>query len=48
MFATVTYPYRDRETYEIHRTGDTVAYVGLVFFAEDIDFIVKGTIAATA
>lgn len=24
MFATVTYPYRDRETYEIHRTGDTV------------------------
>ena len=24
MFATVTYPYRDRETYEIRRTGDTV------------------------
>lgn len=24
MFATVTYPYRDRETYEIHRTGDAV------------------------
>ena len=24
MIATVTYPYRDRETYEIHRTGDTV------------------------
>lgn len=24
MFATVTYPYRDRETYEIHRTGDMV------------------------
>lgn len=24
MFAIVTYPYRDRETYEIHRTGDTV------------------------
>lgn len=24
MFASVTYPYRDRETYEIHRTGDTV------------------------
>lgn len=24
MFATVTYPYRDRETYEVHRTGDTV------------------------
>lgn len=24
MFATVTYPYRDRETYEIHRTGDEV------------------------
>ena len=24
MFATVTYPYRDRETYEIHRSGDTV------------------------
>ena len=24
MFATVTYPYRDRETYEIHRAGDTV------------------------
>ena len=21
MIATVTYPYRDRETYEIHRTG---------------------------
>ena len=29
-------------------TYDTVAYVGLVFFAEYIDFIVKGTIAATA
>ena len=28
-------------------TYDTVAYVGLVFFAEYIDFIVKGTIAAT-
>lgn len=24
MIATVTYPYRDRETYEIHRTGDEV------------------------
>ena len=24
MIATVTYPYRDRETYEIHRTGDMV------------------------
>lgn len=24
MFATVTYPYRDRETYEIRRTGDMV------------------------
>lgn len=24
MFATVTYPYRDRETYEVHRTGDMV------------------------
>ena len=24
MIATVTYPYRDRETYEIHRIGDTV------------------------
>lgn len=24
MFASVIYPYRDRETYEIHRTGDTV------------------------
>lgn len=24
MFAIVTYPYRDRETYEIHRTGDAV------------------------
>lgn len=24
MFAAVTYPYRDRETYEIHRTGDMV------------------------
>lgn len=24
MFATVTYPYRDRETYEINRTGDMV------------------------
>ena len=24
MFATVTYPYLDRETYEIHRTGDMV------------------------
>lgn len=24
MFATVTYPYRDRETYEIRRTGDAV------------------------
>ena len=24
MFATVTYPYRDRETYGIHRTGDAV------------------------
>ena len=24
MIATVTYPYRGRETYEIHRTGDTV------------------------
>ena len=24
MFAIVTYPYRDRETYEIRRTGDTV------------------------
>lgn len=24
MIATVTYPYRDRETYEIHRTGDSV------------------------
>lgn len=29
-------------------TYDTVAYVGLCFFAEYIDFIVKGTIAATA
>lgn len=29
-------------------TYDTVAYVGLVFFAEYIDFVVKGTIAATA
>lgn len=29
-------------------TYDTVAYVGLVFFAEYVDFIVKGTIAATA
>lgn len=29
-------------------TYDTVAYAGLVFFAEYIDFIVKGTIAATA
>ena len=29
-------------------TYDTVAYVGLFFFAEYIDFIVKGTIAATA
>lgn len=24
MIAIVTYPYRDRETYEIHRTGDEV------------------------
>ena len=24
MIATVTYPYRDRETYEIHRAGDEV------------------------
>lgn len=29
-------------------TYDTVAYVGLVFFAEYIDFVVKGTIAPTA
>ena len=29
-------------------TYDTVAYVGFVFFAEYVDFIVKGTIAATA
>lgn len=29
-------------------TYDTVAYTGFVFFAEYIDFIVKGTIAATA
>lgn len=24
MYATVTYPYRDRDTLEIHYTGDTV------------------------
>lgn len=24
MIATVTYPYRDRETLEVHRTGDEV------------------------
>lgn len=24
MRATVTYPYRDRETLEVHRTGDEV------------------------
>ena len=29
-------------------TYDTVAYTGFVFFAEYVDFIVKGTIAATA
>lgn len=29
-------------------TYDTVAYVGLVFFAEYIDFVVNGTIAPTA
>ena len=29
-------------------TYDTVAYTGFVFFAEYVDFIVKGTVAATA
>ena len=29
-------------------TYDTVAYVGLVFFAEYIDFVIKGTITPTA
>ena len=38
MIATVTYPYRDRETYEIHRTGDEgeLTRISEKYFGKDI------------